>query len=400
MKVLYYDCFSGISGDMHLGALVDLGVELEYLQKELAKLPLEGEYELSATTVSKSGIRATQVKVKLREHHHHDHHHDHRTFGNIRAMILSSALPLNTKERALKMFQKIAEAESRIHAKPLEQVAFHEVGAIDSIIDIVGAAIGLEALGVEKIYASRIELGGGFVRCAHGLLPVPAPATLEILQGLPIGLHGVPFEATTPTGAAILACNVDSFSGLLPLSPQKIGYGAGEREGVDIPNILRLILADEPAQPSPKEVLLETNIDDMSPEHLAYAVERLFEAGALDVYMTPITAKKSRLATKLSILSSLDKERELTQILFQETSSIGLRRLEVEKIALARRFIQVPTPWGEVSVKLSMQGEKVVRYKAEYEECRRLAMTHSVPLHTLYLAIDKAVESCLNDTKH
>lgn len=390
MRVLYYDCFSGISGDMNLGALLDLGVEEEYLRQELSKLSLNFAFKLVIEKASKMGISGTKVSVKLiPQWHAHPHTHEHRTFKSIEAIINASTLAQSIKERSLKMFWTVALAEGKIHGKAPDEVGFHEVGAIDSIVDIVGASICLDALHVKKIIASKIELGGGFVMCAHGTLPVPAPATVEILQNVPVSLNRVPFETTTPTGAAILKANVDAYEAKPSLAIEKIGYGIGHKD-FSIPNVLRVYLGEEEERMD-EEVILETNIDDMSPEILSFVQERLFEAGVKDVYTTAITTKKNRLGVKLSVLVSLDKEAEAKRIIFSETTSIGLRRSLVQKIALERNVLHVKTPYGEISVKCAYFEGKRVKYKAEYEECKKAAREHNVPITLVYESVTLAM---------
>ncbi|MBP9492037.1 MAG: nickel pincer cofactor biosynthesis protein LarC [Sulfurospirillum sp.] len=390
MRVLYYDCFSGISGDMNLGALLDLGVEEEYLRQELSKLSLNFAFKLVIEKASKMGISGTKVSVKLiPQWHAHPHTHEHRTFKSIEAIINASTLAQSIKERSLKMFWTVALAEGKIHGKAPDEVGFHEVGAIDSIVDIVGASICLEALHVKKIIASKIELGGGFVTCAHGTLPVPAPATVEILQNVPITLGRVASETTTPTGAAILKANVDAYEAKPSLVIEKIGYGIGHKD-FSIPNVLRVYLGEEEERVD-EEVILETNIDDMSPEILSFVQEQLFEAGVKDVYTTAITTKKNRLGVKLSVLVSLDKEAEAKRIIFSETTSIGLRRSLVQKIALERNVLHVKTPYGEISVKCAYFEGKRVKYKAEYEECKKAAREHNVPITLVYESVTLAM---------
>ena len=390
MRVLYYDCFSGISGDMNLGALLDLGVEEEYLRQELSKLSLNFAFKLVIEKASKMGISGTKVSVKLiPQWHAHPHTHEHRTFKSIEAIINASTLAQSIKERSLKMFWTVALAEGKIHGKAPDEVGFHEVGAIDSIVDIVGASICLDALHVKKIIASKIELGGGFVTCAHGTLPVPAPATVEILQNVPITLGRVASETTTPTGAAILKANVDAYEAKPSLVIEKIGYGIGHKD-FSIPNVLRVYLGEEEERVD-EEVILETNIDDMSPEILSFVQEQLFEAGVKDVYTTAITTKKNRLGVKLSVLVSLDKEAEAKRIIFSETTSIGLRRSLVQKIALERNVLHVKTPYGEISVKCAYFGGKRVKYKAEYEECKKAAREHNVPITLVYESVTLAM---------
>jgi len=399
MRVLYYDCFSGISGDMNLGALLDLGVEEMYLKQELSKLSLDHAFKLEIQKESKKGISGTRVDVKLTPTWHASaHHHEHRTFKSIEAIINNSTLSPSIKERSLKMFWMVAMAEGKIHGKEPQEVGFHEVGAVDSIVDIVGAAICLEALHVKKIMASKIELGGGFVQCAHGTLPVPAPATLEILKNVPVTLGRVAFETTTPTGAAIIKSNVDVYEKMPSLMIEKIGYGIGHKD-FSIPNVLRVFLGEEEEAALLEEVVLETNIDDMSPEILAYVQEKLFEAGAKDVYTTAITTKKNRLGVKLSVLVSQQKEAKAMEIIFAETSSIGLRRLLVHKIMLEREMKRVGTPFGEISVKCVFLQGKMLKYKAEYEECKQAALKHNVPILKIYESVTMAMKDKKDDSK-
>lgn len=397
MRVLYYDCFSGISGDMHLGALLDLGVDSTYLKQELSKLSLDDAFSLDIQKSSKKGISGTRVDVKLTpKWSANRHHHEHRTLSDIEAIIANSTLCDAVKERTLKMFWAVAVAEGKIHGKEPHEVGFHEVGAVDSIVDIVGAAICLESLHVKKIIASKIELGGGFVQCAHGTLPVPAPATLEILKNVPVTLGRVAFETTTPTGAAIIKANVDTFSDTPSFIIEKIGYGIGHKEFA-IPNVLRVLLGEEDDVPTiSEEIVLETNIDDMSPEILSYVQERLFDAGVKDVYTTAITTKKNRLGVKLSVLVSADKEAKAMEIIFAETSSIGLRRSTIKKIMLEREIKMVDTPYGKISVKCTFMHGTLLKYKAEYEECKRAALSYHVPILKVY----ESVAMVMNETCH
>lgn len=412
MRVLYYDCFSGISGDMHLGAMLDLGVESDYLKQELSKLSLDAAFSLDIQRASKMGISGTKVNVTLtphqqsgwhvhphsHSHSHEHHHHEHRTFKSIEALIQKSTLSEKVKERSLKMFWCVALAEGKIHGKEPQDVGFHEVGAIDSIVDIVGSAICLEALHVNKIIASKIELGGGFVQCAHGTLPVPAPATLEILKNVPVTLGRVPSETTTPTGAAIIKANVDEFCEKSSFMIEKIGYGIGHKDFA-IPNVLRVLLGEieEDAVPVDEEIVLETNLDDMSPEILSYVQERLFAIGVKDVYTTAITTKKNRLGVKLSVLVSAEKEAEAMEVIFSETTSIGLRRQRVEKVALDREIISVTTPYGEIHVKCVFSHGKMLKYKAEYEECKQAALKHQLPILHVYESVTVAMKERKRD---
>lgn len=403
MRILYYDCFSGISGDMNLGALVDLGVDSDYLIKELAKLQLSSEYEIVVKKDLKNGISGTKVDVVLthKEHDHkqdEDHHEHHRHLADIAAIINGSTLNDKVKKLSLDMFMRIAQAEAKVHGQPIEEVHFHEVGAIDSIVDMIGAAIALDYLKVDKIMASPVQVGGGFVKCAHGLIPVPAPATVEILKGIPMKSGIVPFETTTPTGAAILAANVDEFTDKLNFTVQKIGYGLGSRD-LEIPNVLRVYLGEVKSREEVEEqYLLETNIDDMNPEFYSYIEEQLFEKGALDVFKTPIIMKKGRPAIKLSILVNTQKEKEITDIIFKETTSIGIRKYKVEKVMLARDFKTLQTKYGNVMIKKSYYEGELVKYKAEYEDCKKIAADNNIPLAKVYLEIDREMEKCDTST--
>jgi TIGR00299 family protein len=394
MKILYYDCFSGISGDMNLGALVDLGVDSGYLIGELSKLHLDSEYQITVKRGEKNGISGTKVDVLLTQEEHHSEHHEHhhRNLSDIAAIINGSDLSDPVKRSGMEMFRRVAEAEARIHGKPVEEVHFHEVGAIDSIVDIVGAAIALDALHVDRIMASSVQVGGGFVKCAHGLIPVPAPATVEILKGIPVKSGIVPFETTTPTGAAILAANVEKFTDRVDFSVEKIGYGLGGRD-LEIPNVLRVYLGEADAgEEREEQFLLETNIDDMNPEFYGYVEERLFQAGALDVFKTPVIMKKGRPAVKLSVLVDEKGEKEVTDILFRETTSLGLRKFKVEKVMLHREFLKLKTKYGAVTVKESFYEGEPVKYKAEYEDCRKIAGDAHIPLSAVYREVDREMQ--------
>ncbi len=409
MRVLYYDCFCGISGDMNLGAMIDLGVDKDYLLKEISKLKLDSEYEINVKKTIKKGISGTKVDVIIKSQgHHHDHNHGHshhhghgdhhhRNLEDIENIINSSDLKDKIKKLSLNIFMQIAEAEAKVHGKSLYEVHFHEVGAIDSIIDIVGSAICLDYLEVDKIMASHVQVGGGFVKCEHGIIPVPAPATVEILKGVPIKTGLVSFETTTPTGAAILAANVKEFTNKIGFSIDKVGYGIGNRE-LEIPNVLRVYLGrEERIEDTEKQYILEANIDDMNPEFYSYVEERLFEEGALDVFKTPIIMKKGRPAIKLTILVNEKKKKNVLEVVFKETTSIGIRKYKVEKIMLKREFIKVETKYGGVMVKNSYHQDKLVKYKAEYEDCKRLARENNIPLEEVYREVRKVIQEDIND---
>lgn len=418
MKILYYDCFSGISGDMNLGALLDLGIDKKYLIDELSKLNLDG-YEIKVSRGIRKGIEGTKVDVTLQEHnhchdyaegtHHHEHchnevesahNHDHRNLNDIKEIIECSDLSVKIKELSMKMFMKVARAESKVHGKPLYEIHFHEVGAVDSIVDIVGAAICLSYLNVDKIMSSTIELGGGFVKCAHGIIPVPAPATVEILKGIPVKLGVVPFETTTPTGAAILAANVCEFKDDNNFIINKIGYGIGNRD-TEIPNVLRVMLVEEADKPliqrnefekphtdlydnETTEQIIECNIDDMNPELYEYIMDKLFNKGALDVYLTPIIMKKGRPGVKISVLCKSDKVENMKEVLFTETTTFGVRSFKLHKSMLERKFNKVSTSYGEVTVKEAYYKGEKLKSKLEYEECKIIADNMGVSARKVY----------------
>lgn len=395
MKVLYYDCFAGISGDMNLGALLDLGVEEAILRRELDKLGVAG-YELMVKREQKMGIEGTQVTVKLtHEHHHHHghgHHHEpHRNLKDIYAIIDGSTLSKEVKERAKKMFLLIGKAEAKIHGKSLDEIHFHEVGAIDSIVDIVGAAICFEQLNVDKVMASRVEVGGGFVKCAHGTFPVPAPATAEILTNIPVSKGTVDKETTTPTGAAILAANVHDFAENANLTIKKTGYGIGHRD-LNIPNVLRVFLAETEEQPTgPTSLVTECNIDDMNPELYDSVMNALLHAGANDVYFAPIQMKKNRPAVKLSVIHKSDKTAEIEEILLKQTSTFGLRRYPIDKVELERQTEEIEFQGKKVKIKLGYLQNKVIKAKPEYEDCKMLSEQLHIPMNEIYLKLNQLI---------
>ncbi len=390
MRILYYDCFAGISGDMNLGAMIDLGVDPAFLSTELGKLPLGG-YTLQAGREHRRGIWGTRIEVTLEPEVSTapELPGRHRNFRDIVNLIENSALDGAAKKRSLEMFQIIARAEAKIHQHPLDKVHFHEVGAVDSIVDIVGAAICLEYFGVDRILSSPVQVGGGCVKCAHGVLPVPAPATAEILKGVPIRSGLIPFEATTPTGAAILAAAVDRFSEGVDFVPEGIGYGIGYRD-TEIPNVLRVFLGEMTEDSDDRDVevseacLIECNIDDMNPELYGGIMESLFEKGALDVFLTPIVMKKSRPAVKISVICDEGCRQALEDILWLQTTTFGLRMNRVMKRMLRRDLSEAETPYGRVSMKNAyLRGQRIKR-KPEYEDCRRLAKEHGVSIKTIY----------------
>lgn len=391
MKILYYDCFAGISGDMNLGALIDLGVDPEYLKAELEKLNIEG-FHLDIRKDKRRGITGTKADVIIENPDNEKHRH----LRHVKEIVNNSTLNDHVKENSLKIFQLIAEAEARVHDISIEKVHFHEVGALDSIADIVGAAICLDALKVDRIVSSPIQLGGGTVKCAHGVMPVPAPATAEIVKNIPVRTGLVNHEATTPTGAAILAAMVDEFSEQLDLPVSKTAYGIGNRDP-EVANVLRVYLLE--GAPSETDIereealLLECNVDDMNPEHYDFLMEKLFAAGASDAWLVPIIMKKSRPAQTVSVLCHPDLASSMRDILFRHSASIGIRELRLQKSMLRREETIVKTSFGDVRVKQSYYQGKIVRSKPEYDDCSRLASEHKVAVTD----IEKAVILKSND---
>jgi uncharacterized protein (TIGR00299 family) protein len=384
VKTLFFDCGAGISGDMTVAALLDLGVPLNYLEGELRKLSLpEGSWQISLERTARRGITAACFRVAC-----HDHH-SHRHFSHIRDMITEAPLRPRAKELALAIFSRLAEAEARVHGTTVEEVHFHEVGAMDSIIDIVGAAVCLEWLGVESCHAAPLPLGGGFVQTAHGLLPVPAPATALLLEGLPVHRQLTEGERVTPTGAAIVATLCGGSGPLPPLTVTRVGSGAGERDFPDVPNILRLVLGEKAATLSGDEVeVLETNIDDMNPEILAHVCQGLLAAGALDVSLTPIIMKKGRPGFRLTLLATSGGRDPLARAILQQTTAAGVRFHRASRLVLPRGTVQRSTSLGAVRVTSFTTPAGGVRLAPEYEECRRLAEEHNLPLLEVYRIVE------------
>ena len=380
MKIISYDCFSGISGDMNLGAMIDLGVDKTYLINELNKLNLKG-WELVVQQDQRHGITGTKVTVKQTRHEH-----AHRHLSDIEKIINDSSLDNNTKELSIKIFMKIAVAEASVHGISIDHVHFHEVGAVDSIIDVVGAAICFNALKVDGVHVSTIELGSGFVKCDHGVLPVPAPATAEIIKGLPVKKGGVDFEATTPTGAAILATLGTDFSSDLPFKIEKTAYGVGQKENNDVPNLLRVFLGETVAnaESGHNALHLECNIDDMNPEFFEFISERLFKAGVSDVYLSNIIMKKGRPGIVLNVICETESADSVKSIIFTESTSLGIRSFPFRKDTLVRKLETIQSIYGEIAVKRSYYKEKEVSCKPEYDDCKRIATEKGIPLKEVY----------------
>jgi len=380
MKIIGYDCFSGISGDMNLGAMIDLGVDTKYLIDELNKLNLPG-WELLVQKDQRHGITGTKVTVNQTRHEH-----AHRHLSDIEKIIKDSTLDSKTKELSGKIFMKIAQAEAKVHGISIDNVHFHEVGAIDSIIDVVGAAICFNALNVDAVHVSTVELGGGFVKCDHGKLPVPAPATTEIIKGIPVKKDGVDFEATTPTGAAILATLGTDFNPDLAIRIEKTGYGVGQKEHHDVPNLLRVFLGETIANPGAGHdaLHLECNIDDMNPEFFDYISDRLFKAGASDVFFSNIIMKKGRPGILLNVICETELSDTVKNIIFTESTSLGIRTFPFRKDTLVRKFETIQSVYGELTVKRSYYNGKEVSCKPEYEDCKHVAAEKGIPVKEVY----------------
>jgi len=381
MKIAYFDCFSGISGDMTLGALMDAGVPLERLRDELSALQLPG-WELSAEKVWKNGMAATYAKVKATDTS------THRSLSAILEILGKSKLELAVAEKATRIFRKLGEAEAAVHDVPLEKIHFHEVGAIDAMVDIVGACVGFEALGIERFVCSPLNVGGGTAKMAHGVLPVPAPATARLLQGKPTYSNGVQRELVTPTGAAIVATLCDGFGPQPAMSVNAIGYGAGTADLEEQPNVMRLMTGEAAAQkgstlPGTQETIqvLEANLDDMNPQIYGYFQEKALGAGALDVFSTAAQMKKNRPGMLVTVLCKPEDAEKLTKLLFEETTTLGVRSYEAERRVLPRESVKVATQYGEVRVKVARSNGRVHHAAPEFEDCRKLAEEKNVPLH-------------------
>ena len=392
MRQIYFDCFSGISGDMVVGALLDAGLKLEDLEEALSLVPLKG-YELRAEKTSRRHLSATSFFVDVNEPEPEE-----RMLPQILALLEKSALPEGIREKARSIFILLAETEAAIHSTTPERIRFHEVGAVDSIIDIVGTLAGLEKLGIDEVHASPVNVGGGFVECKHGVLPVPAPAAMKLLEGVPVYSRGPQAELVTPTGAVLLKSLAKSFG---PLPPQKVlshGYGAGKSDLPEWPNLLRVIIG-EPTEAflGDEVVVMSTNIDDMNPEHFEYLLELLLEKGALDVYLTPIQAKKTRPGTLLTLLCEPADASAMASILFSETTTFGVRYHREARLKLSRKIIEAVTQWGPVKVKLGTGGGDLLTVSPEFEDCKAIARANDVPLRRVYDAARDAAAKKLEE---
>jgi uncharacterized protein (TIGR00299 family) protein len=387
MRIAYFDCFSGVSGDMILGALIDAGADLHKLESELGKLKISG-FTLKAEKTTRRGLSGTRFLVDQ------DHSHTERHLTDIEQIMDNSGLADDIQARAKSIFRDLARVEAKIHNTNPGDIHFHEIGGLDSIVDVVGSLIVMKMLGIETMYASRIPVGTGFVECDHGVLPLPAPATLELLKGIPIYASSVEKELVTPTGIAILKHLVQSFGTIPEMKIECIGYGAGSRD-LKIPNLLRVWIGETEVKQEYEEdeiILIETNIDNMNPEILGYTSETLLERGALDVFMTPIFMKKNRPGTLLSILITPDKLDETISIIFAETHSLGIRFQRLERRKLPRELITVETSFGPVRVKVSHIDTEKRIISPEYEDCREIAVRKGIPLRKVYEEAQAAAE--------
>ena len=379
MKIAYFDCFAGASGDMILGALMDAGLELEQLKNELAKLNLT-HYDIQLKKVVKRGIGGSQALVSVDEDHHRHHH---RHLRHIEEIIEKSSLKQSVKEKSLKVFRRLAEVEAKVHQTTVEKIHFHEVGAMDSIIDVVGAIAGLEALEIDRIYCSPFHVGAGMIECDHGTFPVPAPATIELVRGKPIYSTGVEGELLTPTGAAILTTLSSDFGPMPSMTVETIGYGAGSSEPA-IPNLLRVVIGTAREEIQGYEMdrmaVIETSIDDMNPQLYDYIIHQTLDMGAMDVFLTPIHMKKNRPATLITIICFPEMIETFADFLLRETTTIGLRWRVDNRIKGRRTIKEIQTKYGVIRVKMVEMGQEIINISPEYEDCKRVALENKIPL--------------------
>jgi len=377
MRIAYFDCFSGASGDMILGSLIDAGLSARRLREELRKLRIP-TIHLKVKKVLKAGISATQVIVGGKEKR------SHRNLREILRIVERSSVEPDVKKKSEEIFKRIASVESKIHQTPMEEIHFHELGGLDSIVDIVGSVWGLRELGIERIHVSKVNVGAGFVKCEHGVLPVPAPATLSLMEGKPIYSSGVERELLTPTGAAILTTLGSEFGPIPPIHVEKIGCGAG-RDDLPHPNLLRLIIGTAASTSKNEKVaVIETNIDDMNPQFYDYLIEKLFTLEVLDVFITPILMKKNRPGHLLTVICSSGKLLSVTDFLLRETTTLGLRWREEERAIADREVRDLQTKYGKIHLKLGKWGGNIVNISPEYEDCKRLALEKRVPLKDIF----------------
>ena len=374
MRTLYFDCFAGASGDMILGAMIGAGVDPNYLREQLSLLPVGG-FSIEVQTVNRSGLSATYAKVET------VHEHKHRHLSDIRQIIEGSRLSGAVKARALQIFARLAEAEARVHNEPVEHVHFHEVGALDAIVDVVGAAICFDHLKIDRFVSSPLHVGSGMVQMAHGRFPIPPPAVTELLKGVPFYSSDIKGELLTPTGAAIITAVCNEYGPIPQMTTESTGYGAGTREYPDFPNVLRVLLGESADAAIDERLwMIETNLDDASPQIAGYVMDRLLELGALDCFFTPVQMKKNRPGVLISVLCGRDEKEALMRLLFTETTTIGVRSYEVNRRALRRSIVQVETQYGPIDVKVAHLDGRVVNDMPEFEQCRAAAAKANVPL--------------------
>jgi len=378
MKIAYFDCFAGAGGDMITAAMLDAGLDAEFLKAQMATLKLKG-LDIKIAETTRAGLRAVSFVPSAPKHQ------EHRNLGQITGIIDQSGISQQARKTAITIFNKLAEAEGSVHKKDLNQIRFHEVGAVDSIVDIVSASVGLEALGVDRVYCSTISVGGGTIQCAHGLLPVPAPATVELLKGIPITTGPIQAELLTPTAAAILTTIVDEFCPLPPMKIETVGYGAGSLQSEKSPNILRLILGQTAGNEENADsvCLLETNVDDISGELIGFITDSLFEDGALDVFTTPIYMKHGRPAVQISVICRIADVQKIEQALFKQGLTFGIRRQVLQRSKLASDFVAVSTKFGRIRIKIGSANGKIVNAKPEFADCCSVAKKHNVAVKTV-----------------
>jgi uncharacterized protein (TIGR00299 family) protein len=396
VRTAHFDCFSGISGDMTLGAIIDAGVDADVVRRGIASLGLPITLEIEK--VRKGGFAATYVHVEAPEQD------THRFLPDVEEILTRGSLTEMQRDSALRIFRRLAEAEAAVHGIPVDKVHFHEVGALDSIADIAGVAIGLDLLGVERITCRSVPTGSGTVQCAHGLMPIPAPATAELLKGIPLAMCDIKAELTTPTGAAILACVVNEWIEQPVMTVERIGHGAGKRNFVEQPNILRLFVGEAHGlQPvgveSDQVVVLETNLDDLPAEVIGYCYDLLFAAGALDVYSVPIYMKKNRPGVMLCVIAPESAVAALEDILFRETTTLGIRRTRMERHKLNRRSCTVSTEWGPIQGKLAWREGGQPTFSTEYEDCARIAREHNLALRDVVKEAERAYKSATDERR-
>jgi uncharacterized protein (TIGR00299 family) protein len=384
MKTLYFDCFAGASGDMILGAMVAAGVDPNYLHEQVSRLSVSG-FTINFETVNRSGLSATYVRIETA------HEHKHRHLSDIRQIIEASALSESVKRRAVQIFTRLAEAEARVHNEPIDHVHFHEVGALDAIVDVVGAAICFDALQIDRFISSPLHVGSGMVKMAHGQFPVPPPAVIELLKGVPFYATEIKGELVTPTGAAIITTVCSEYGPIPRMTTQANGYGAGTREYQDFPNVLRVLIGQtEDAGPTDERLwMIETNLDDASPQIVGHVMDRMLESGALDCFFTPVQMKKNRPGVLLSVLCGAAEKEVVMKLLFTETTTLGVRSYEVMRRALERSVVRVETPYGPIDVKVAHLDGRVVNEMPEFEQCRQAAAKANVPLKVVEEAVRK-----------